>query len=229
MLKRTLLILSLVTLLVTGFAFAGPRPVSAASTVCVAFDVLLRNDLPFSATATIAFILPFPPFTQLTPTQSLTLAPGEVGYLRLVADLSVPPPYILGGGPGGLTILGVSNFGNVITPDNCSGGGISDGRINNGGNQLGAPVAIYCSAVGDGGIDVYDIDPSSGDGTLAFRASGADVDAGLAAAGGGSALIAEGLGDQLWATAGGDLSVTGPDLNGEGKTYRFDFAGDTCG
>jgi hypothetical protein len=229
MLKRSLVVFSLAALLVTGFAFGGARPAKAAS--CVGFDVLLRNDLATSATATISFILPYPPHTQLTPTYRLTLAPGEIGYLHLVAYLSVPPPYILGGGPGGLTILGIDNFGNNITPNNCTGGGIFDGRLNHFPIDIAAPVAVYCSPEDDGGIDAYAIDPSTSEGTLAFRTTGDEDSAALdeAAANGSSVQIASGSGITLWATADGGLAVTGLDLNGEGKTYHFDFAGDACG
>jgi hypothetical protein len=110
-------------------------------------------------------------------------------------------------------------------------GGIYDGRVNSGGEQMAAPVAIYCSPLADGGIDVYDIDPSNSEGTLAFRASGDEVNAALddAASSGNAVQIASALGDSLWAASNGNLSVIGPDMTVESKTYRFDFAGDTCG
>jgi hypothetical protein len=119
---------------------------------------------------------------------------------------------------------------NHPVPDiNCAGGFIGDGRINDGANELGAPLAAYCNS--DGGIDVYSISKDSSEGTLAFSSSADDIANALdsAASGGASVLVGEGNGDQLWASPDGTLAVTGPDLNGEGKTYRFDFAGDRCG
>src|SRR6185369_7469352 len=110
---------------------------------------------------------------------------------------------------------------------NCVGIGMTDGRLNSAVQDEAAPVAVYCSPVGDGGIDVYAIDGSTSEGTLASRTSGADVDAALARA--GSSQIASGLGATLWASGGNVLTVIAGDLNGEGKTYRFDFSGDACG
>jgi hypothetical protein len=130
----------------------------------------------------------------------------------------------------GITIsYRLDTFFGVSSPNNCVGGRIGDGRINDGPNELGASLAAYCN--GDGGIDVYAIDKSTSEGTLAFTASADEIASALASAasGGSSVLVGEGLGDQLWAAADGTLAVVGPDLNGEGKTYRFDFAGDTCG
>jgi len=134
-----------------------------------------------------------------------------------------------------LTIPGLPPVGGFfpvsdwILPDrDCSGGAIGDGRINDGGGQLGAPLAGFC--ISDGAIQVYDIG-EGGAGTLAFTASADAISSALTqAAGQGSSVeIGNGLGDSLWAAADGTLALIGPDFRDAGKIYRFDFAGDLCG
>jgi hypothetical protein len=158
--------------------------------------------------------------------QSVILGPGESRLVVLVAAVpSGHPGAVASIGGGGLT----PSVTGPIPVTNCFGGLIGDGRINDGANELGAPLAAYCNS--DGGIDVYSISKDTSEGTLAFSASADDIASALdsAASGGASVLVGEGNGDQLWAAPDGTLAVTGPDLNGEGKTYRFDFAGDRCG
>jgi len=128
-----------------------------------------------------------------------------------------------------ITLSPYSHYVGRLSADNCVGGRIGDGRINDGPNELGASLAAYCNS--DSGIDVYSIDKSTSEGTFAFSSSAGEIASALesAASSGAPVLIGEGSGDQLWATPEGKLAVIGPDLNGEGKTYRFDFAGDRCG
>ncbi len=109
----------------------------------------------------------------------------------------------------------------------CVGGRIGDGRVNDGADQLGAPLAAYCTS---GGIEVWDIDTSA-QGTLGFTAAADEIDAGLseAAASGLPTLIASGLGNSLYATPHGNLALIGPDLREPDKTYHFEFPGSRCG
>lgn len=109
----------------------------------------------------------------------------------------------------------------------CVGSRIGDGRINDGPDELGAPLAAYCA---DGSIEVWEIDTEA-QGTLGFTASGADIDAGLssAAASGLPTLIDSGLGNSLYASPEGELVVLGPDLRDASKTYQFAFSGTRCG
>jgi hypothetical protein len=109
----------------------------------------------------------------------------------------------------------------------CSGSFIGDGRINDGPNELGAPLAAYC---GSGGIEVWDIDLEA-KGTLGFVAFAAAVDEALAdaASSGLPTLVDSGLGNSLYASPDGDLVVQGPDLREPGKLYSFLFSGNRCG
>jgi hypothetical protein len=109
----------------------------------------------------------------------------------------------------------------------CSGGRIGDGRVNDGADQLGAPLAAYCKS---GSIEVWDIGTDAR-GTLGFTASADEIDAGLAdaAASGLPTLISSGLGNSLYATPHGNLAVLGPDLRDPGKVYKFEFSGSRCG
>jgi hypothetical protein len=109
----------------------------------------------------------------------------------------------------------------------CSGGFIGDGRINDGPNELGAPLAAYC---GSGGIEVWEINEEA-QGTLGFVASAAAIDEALAdaASSGAPTLVGSGLGNSLYASPDGDLAVQGPDLREPGKLYSFLFSGNRCG
>jgi hypothetical protein len=103
---------------------------------------------------------------------------------------------------------------------------IGDGRLNDGADQLGAPLAAYCK---QGGMEVWDIS-DVGAGTLGFTVTADEIAAGLAsaAASGQSVLISSGLGNSLYAGAQGQLVLTGPDVKEPGKTYTFAFPGNTC-
>ncbi len=106
-------------------------------------------------------------------------------------------------------------------------GKIGDGRINDGPNELAAPLAAYCTA--DSGIAMWDID-SEGHGTLVFTASAADIAAGLsqAVASGARVQIAKGGGDSIWALPSNEIALVGPDLRESGKTYVYVAPGDRC-
>ncbi|MBZ0297902.1 MAG: hypothetical protein K8L99_35435 [Anaerolineae bacterium] len=131
---------------------------------CIGFSIQLRNDDTVAHTATIYFGR-FSDGSALTHTASLTLQPGESGFLRLYANIP-DVRFFLGGGPGGLTIIGADDFGNAVTLDTCNGGRIDDGRVNDGPNQLAAPVAVYCAAPN---IEVYKINAETGEGSLVIQ------------------------------------------------------------
>lgn len=86
---------------------------------CIGFSVQLRNDTAIAQTATIYFGRPSDN-APLSHTARLTLQPGESGILRLYANIP-DVPFFLGGGPGGLTIIGASDFGDVALSHNCNG------------------------------------------------------------------------------------------------------------
>ena len=208
---KTFLTFALVlTILAASAAFVGGA--AAQDYGCVAFAVRLRNDTGTPQTATIFFGDPFT-FTPLTDTVSRTLLPGETGTLRLVA--SVPLPVYMGGGPGWLTVLGFNHFGDIITEENCVGGSIGDGRINDGANQLAAPVAVYCTR---GNLEAYKIDAETGRGDLAFQTplvNGASQE--------GGTLLASGLGIELYWRADGKYQLN--TLNFEGNLYAIAWVG----
>lgn len=188
---------------------------AAATSDCIAFAVDLRNDAPIPLTAVIFFgdLVTGEPLTDVV---SLTLQPGESGTLRLVATVT-EDAFFLGGGPGGLTIIGVDSFGDGISFDNCTGGGFSDGRLNNGGDQLAAPVAVYSS---DDGIEVWTINPESGDGRLLFVATNEEIDA----AGSDPAentLIEQAENVALYRLTGGAFQLNAFKLDGTLYEFRF--------
>ncbi len=223
--RRIIAITTVLALLFSYFVVLSPRPALAEDQVCYMFDVDLSNDTGSPSTATIFFydVVTSQP---LTSTNSLTLNPGESGRLRLAAFIPAGVTVELGGGPGGLTIGTVRSFGGPADASECSSGVpmINDGRIN--ALDLAAPLAAYCSS---GGIAVWDID-SEGQGTLAFTATADQISAGLSAAAssGQNQLVAEGMGDSLYALSSNEIALVGPDVKESGKTYQFIAPADVC-
>lgn len=77
---------------------------------------------------------------------------------------------LAGNGLPSKVILYITGECGGLPPFGCS---IQDGRINNlPGKDCAAPVAIYCS---EDGIDVYLVNPDTGEGTLALRTSKIDL------------------------------------------------------
>lgn len=201
--KNTLFGLGLFLTLMMALALA-PRA-DASARVCVAFAVQLRNDTGTPQTAEIFFGDPNTG-EALTRTVRLTLQPGETGTLRLVAPAR--RPFFLGGGPGGLTIVSSSEFGDVIKDSSCFGGRIDDGRLNGSAKHLAAPVAVYCTAET---IDVYTIDPDTGDGFLVIREarSSGQPESGQ------NTLLAQGGGVSLWWLGDGQYQINATTFDGK--------------
>jgi hypothetical protein len=104
--------------------------------------------------------------------------------------------------------------------------GVHDGRINDNGSEMGAPLAAYCEA---GALAVYDIS-ATGQGTKAFTATRAEIDAALeeAIASAQNVLIAEGLGNSLYALMSNELTLVGPDVKEPGKLYQRIISAQSC-
>jgi hypothetical protein len=161
---------------------------------------------------------------------NVTLAPGQTKLITVLFYLPANTPgthaSVSNISPGVI----ITNTTSISLPlGRCVGVAFTDHRLNSSVDQQGAPVALYCA--GDGSVEVWDIDPDTAQGALAFLVPAVQITDGLsrAAAGDGSVKIAEGMGDSLWATPEGGLVVVGPDMREPGKTYQFDFAADTCG
>ncbi|MBL8130676.1 MAG: hypothetical protein JNL42_02355 [Anaerolineae bacterium] len=154
---------------------------------------------------------------------------NETKTLTLTADVAAGALIILNRAGMRLTAFATAFTGD---PDVCDAVQvfIGDGRINAGLNQNAAPLAAYCTR--RGGIDVYDIN-SQGDGTLAFRVTAQQIEAGLALAQqtGLNQKIGEGLFNALYALTTNELQLQGIfDYNpaDAGKVYNFIMPGDTC-
>ena len=102
---------------------------------------------------------------------------------------------------------------------------INDGRIN--ATDLAAPMAAYCQS---GGMEIWYID-AEGQGTLAFTVSADDISTALdqAVASQQNQLIAEGMGDQLYALMSNELALVGLDVKEPGKLYQRVLPADVCG
>ena len=100
-------------------------------------------------------------------------------------------------------------FGSSAGATTCS----ADGRIN--ADDCAGPVALYCD--GDE-LQVYNVDPETGIGWLAFTFSGWPDDAP-----GVNTLLASKGSTQLWHLDSGEFQINAD--QGEGKTYAFVFNG----
>jgi hypothetical protein len=188
---------------------------SAAAASCAAFAVTLRNNDTVAHTASVFFVS-LDDFSIVSHTASITLQPGETGVLRLVS--SVPNLNILlGGGPNGLTVIGIDSFGDAITMANCDGGRIGDGRLNDGSDQLAAPVAVYDT---EQGLDVYLINPTNGNGDKIFTATDEEV-ADVGETPGANTIIDSANGVALYRLASGEFQINA--TNFDGSPYAFDW------
>lgn len=96
-------------------------------------------------------------------------------------------------------------------------GAATDGRINRFDQQMLA--VIY--ADGNGGYDVWAVDPASSNGTFDYNVSRAEVDAGLSAAGASWQVIGSGSTSSFYAAADGQCVLTSPNAGGEMQTFVF--------
>ncbi len=215
-------------LLFAQIAFVSPKLASAKAAqagdqVCWLFSADLTNETGTPQTATIYFYNQAT-LVVLTATKSLTLDPGASGTLRLAAFIDAGIMVEPGGGPGGNSFA--SYFLDIVSDSECGGGVamINDGRIN--AYDLGAPLAAYCA---DGGIEVWHID-GEGQGTLAFTATADQISEALSTAASRqqNQLVAEGMGDSLYALMSNEIALFGPDVKESGKTYQFIAPADVC-
>lgn len=208
--SRKLIILSVLALVImSSLAMVG----SASAATCAAFAVSLRNDDSVAHTAN-AYFVSAEDFSIVSNEVKITLQPGESGILRLVASVPNLNIYVFGG-PGGLTIVGFDNFADGIAAANCDGGRIGDGRLNDGANQLAAPVAIYDT---DQGLDVYLINPANGNGDKIFTATDEEVaDVGDAPA--ANTIIDSANGVALYRLTSGEFQINA--TNFDGSPYSF--------
>jgi hypothetical protein len=219
MLKRFLLIFGMVTMLVLSFTIVGA---AAAQVQEVCYLSGLYN-IPIGSSMTSII---YDPGTGTVYFQR-TLNGGQSDPYNALLPVIVPITAI-----EDTYVDGVFNQSFAV-PDyqlplsDCVGGFIGDGRINDGPNELGAPLAAYCA---EGDIEVWDINLDA-QGTLGFTASASAIDDALSQAdsSGLPTLIDSGLGNNLYASPDGELVVQGPDLREPGKLYSFSFSGDRCG
>ena len=102
---------------------------------------------------------------------------------------------------------------------------LTDGRLN--GADAGAPIAAFCAP--NGGFALYDIG-MDGQGTLAFEVTREQVNTALetARANGAAVLIAEALGNQLYALPDSTLQWNAPDLREPQKVYTRTLPASAC-
>ena len=217
--KRSLVILfSLVSVVASYFAFAAlPVNADASTQKCYQYAVSVNN--PSSNPGTVNLDLhDFSPITN-SYHASYSVKAGET------RTVSVQGLFPLGAGSFAGSVSGVNvnyvslvHFG-TINFDLCAGfGHIDDGRINSA--DLGAPLAAYCT--NDGGIAVWDID-ATGQGTLGFTATKADISKALtnAQSSGQNVQVGQGLGNSLYALSSNQLTLVGPEVKEPSKMYEF--------
>ncbi len=223
--RRVFALLMLVCLLVTSLMFlALPVSASASDQQCWQSAFSYRNDTGVSGTVNLDLHDSAPQTAYYSA--SFTLAPGESRTVSIVGLFPLSAVnFSSSANSATLTFTGFGNFSRVDY-SLCVNvfGKINDGRIN--ALDLAAPLAAYCQS---GGIAVWDID-SEGQGTLAFTATADQISAGLstAASSGQNQLVAEGMGDSLYALMSNQIALFGPDVKESGKTYQFIAPADVC-
>lgn len=221
--RRLLATFTIFALLLSYFAFLSPTFAAAAGDVCIVVDVNLTNNDTASHSAN-GYFFNVVTSAPISGTYSLTLSPGESGTLHASGFFpSATTSFLFY--PNGLVFTG-GTFRYAADSECNTFGKIDDGRIN--AYDLAAPLAAYCTA--DNGIAVWDID-AEGHGTLAFTVTKADITKGLsdASASGHNVLIAQGLGDSLYALSTNQLTLVGPNIKEPAKIYEFITSGDRCG
>ena len=156
-----------------------------------------------------------------------TLQPGELKTVTVVGRFPIASSSFTSSAISTtLTFVGFGTFSRVAFSVCSTLAHIDDGRIN--AYDLGAPLAAYCTP--DNGIAVWDID-DAGQGTLGFTATADEIASALsdAVSSGQNQLIAQGLGNSLYALSSNEVQLVGPDIHEPGKTYDFIAAGNVCG
>ncbi len=220
--RRIVLASTVLALVLASFAFLCIPAVSAEDEVCWVLEVQFYNDLGYTATTSVD-IITISPF-HVYATTALTLAPGETGTARATALIPASTTGVVLSGTMVFAYLGGGLHQADISA--CSSGvaEIADGRVN--GRDLAAPLAAYCE---NGGIAIWDID-AEGQGTHAFDVSAADISAALEQAVGSqqNVMIAEGMGNSLYALMSNELSLIGTEP-GTGKPYQHILLPGVCG
>ena len=167
--SRKLTVLTLVAaIMLSMFAFVGST--SAAATYCIGWAIHFTSTSSASIEINSS-LYNLDPDVQLVSAESFTLHPGETRDTRVIGFASRT---------GWFAITFFSAFGfnyEILTSgqiglENCQGGKIGDGRLNDGSDQLAAPVAVYDT---DQGLDVYLINPENGNGDKIFTVTDDEV------------------------------------------------------
>ena len=223
--RRLIAILTIVSLLTSYLVFAVlPVSADASTEQCWESVYFYRNDTSSPQSAVIELHDTSPNTHNYQYTASLQ--PGETKTVSIHGAFPLSASSFSSSALSpNLTFLGFGHFGQVAFSVCASFGRIDDGRIN--AEDLGAPLAAYCTA--DHGIEVWDID-ETGQGTLAFTVTKADITTALsdAIASGQNVLVGQGLGDSLYALSSNQLTLVGPDVKESGKTYEFVTTANRC-
>jgi hypothetical protein len=212
--SRKLIVLILVAaIMLTTVAFIGSA--SAATTYCIAWSIRFTNtgSQPLTIDSSLYSL---DPEIQLVSAQTFTLPPGETRDARV---LGFAPRYAW----FAITFLSHPSFSyeflnyGQVGLENCLGGKIGDGRLNDGGDQLAAPVAVYDT---DQGLDVYLINPENGNGDKIFTVTDDEVtNVGDAPAENTMLDGAKGVG--LYRLTSGEFQINA--TNFDGSPYVFDW------
>lgn len=229
--RRFLIVVLLAVALISGLAITGAASAQETQLVCYLSGLNWVGD-PILPNGSVATSEIYYADGTLFTVRTVTMQSSQYGL-----NWGLLPIFAPRGGfeliyidyPPGNFLLGGFFVDDWIRPvDECAVARIGDGRINDGGAELGAPLAAYCDE--NAGISVWDI-AEDGAGNKVFAVTGEDIAVALAEAleSGIPVLIGEGAGNQIWASPDDYLAVLGPDIFEAGKTYRFDFPADTCG
>ncbi len=218
--KLTVLIL-IAAIMLTTVAFVGSSSASAivsttpSPTYCIAWAVRLTNtgSEPLEINSNL---FSFNPDFQLVSVETFILQPGETRDTRVLGFAPRSGWYAITFLSGPTFSYEILSYGQVSL-DNCQGGKIGDGRLNDGGDQLGAPVAVYDT---EQGLDVYLINPANGNGDKIFTATDEEVaDVGETPA--ANTAIDSANGVTLYRLSSGEFQINA--TNFDGSPYAFDW------
>lgn len=188
---------------------------SPATTYCIAWAIRITN-IGSEPLVVDSSLYSVDAEVQLVGSETFTIPPGGTRDTRVLGFAPRLGWFAITflSGPG--YSYEFLNFGQVGL-ENCLGGKIGDGRLNDGGDQLAAPVAVYDT---DQGLDVYLINPENGNGDKIFTVTDAEV-AGVGDAPTQNTLLDGAKGVGLYRLTSGEFQINA--TNFDGSPYVFDW------
>lgn len=218
--RKLVILLLAAAMLLTSIAFVGsasaaPIITTSSSTYCIAWAIRLTNTggEPMEIDSSL---YRFDSELQLVDAESFTLQPGETRDTRVIGFAPRYSWFAITYYSVPTLSFEILTYGQIGL-ENCLGGKIGDGRLNDGGDQLAAPVAVYDT---EQGLDVYLINPANGNGDKIFTATDEEV-ADVGDTPEVNTVIDSANGVVLYRLTSGEFQINA--TNFDGSPYAFDW------